>query len=36
LDRQLHDIFEGGNTVPLENGHIRKISLHKTLEITQI
>jgi len=35
-DRQLDDIFEGGNTVPHENVYIRKINLQKTLEITEI
>jgi len=35
-DRQLDDIFEGGNTVPHENVHIRKTNLLKMLEITEI
>jgi len=33
-DRQLDDIFEGGNMVPHENVYIRKIK-KKTLEITE-
>jgi len=35
-DRQLDDIFEGGNTAPHENLHIRKTNLVKKLEITVI
>jgi len=37
-DRQLGDIFEGGNTVPHDNvwAYIRKTNLQKTLEITEI
>ena len=35
-DRQLDDIFEGGNTVPHENLYIRKTNLLKTLEIAEI
>jgi len=35
-DRQLDDIFEGGNTVPHENVYIRKTNLIKSLEIMKI
>jgi len=35
-DRQLDDIFEGGNTVPHENVYIRKTNTLKTLEIAEI
>ena len=35
-DRQLDDIFEGGNTAPHENVYIQKTNLQKPLEITAI
>jgi len=35
-DRQVDDIFEGGNRVPHENGCIRKTNVQKILDITEI